>query len=443
MTARMRADRVLFDGLLCCGADVGSRMSPRRAFRPSLLALREKAAHTRGPATDTASDRMMSPRHASPPAASAAARPAFPALLFLVVLLALPVSAEARSDACEQPAPVCDARAAVFAVSAFDPIGSAVRIAANRLVTARHVVADEPTVRLFLADGQPIAAEVVPTDYPGDLVLLESPDLPPGPSLTPEPIAPGADLHTVGADVGLRRIRAYGPGRVHLMPAPDLPLARLHHDAYSQPGTSGGALVDERGRLVGIVASGGEGRFEAIPAEAIAALSARSGPEHAAQSAEIGAAVRICTTLLDTHRQPGRRIDDQPAKAIETACRRSGNRQLMDLAGQTLGRLGRAEAAIGLFERGLAEDPNAVNTRIGLAVTFHLARRFEAALPHLRWLMDHAGDDLQVLRLSIQAGAWGGDEALAERALARLKAVNPQSAPAAERFLENPPPRPQ
>ena len=127
---------------------------------------------------------------------------------------------------------------------------------------------------------------------------------------------------------------------------------------------------------------------------------------------------------------------------IETACRRSGNRQLMDLAGQTLGRDGRAPAAIGLFEQGLAEDPNAINTRIGLAITHHLARDFEAALPHLAWLLDHGDDDLTVLRLAIQAGAWAGDEALARRALARLKDVNPQAVPAAERFLNDPPPRP-
>ena len=364
------------------------------------------------------------------------------ALSCLVALVTPLASAQAQSDSCAQPEPVCDARAAVFAVSSFDPIGSAVRIDETRLVTARHVVADERTVTLFLADGQPIEAEVVPSDYPGDLVLLEAADLPSGPSLSPAPISAEAALYTVGADVGLRRIRAYDPGRVQFMPAPDLPLARLHHDAYSQPGNSGGALVDEGGRLVGIVASGGEGRFEAIPAEAIAALSARSGPDVADQSAEIGAAVRVCTTLLDVHRGPARGIDDQPAKAIETACRRSGNRQLLDLAGQTLGRLGRAEAAIALFEQGLAEDPNAVNTRIGLAVTFHLARDFEAALPQLRWLMENVGDDLQVLRLSIQAGVWGGDEALAQEALARLKEVNPQSAPAAERFVTDPPPRP-
>lgn len=364
-------------------------------------------------------------------------------IVCLLALLLLPGAAvHAQNDACAQPAPVCDARAAVFAIAAFDPLGSAVRLGDTRLVTARHVVADEQNVTLFLPDGTPLEASVMPSDYPGDLVLLEAEGLPPGPVLTAAPLQEGSALYTVGADVGLRRIRAYDPGQLHFVPPADRPLARLHHDAYSQPGNSGGALVDGEGRLVGIVASGGEGRFEAIPAAAIADLAARSGPQAAAASTDIGAAVRICTTLLEDLRDAGPRLEDQQAKAVATSCTRSGNRQLMDLAGQTLGRAGRGDAAIALFEAGLAEDPNAVNTRIGLAITHHLARDFEAALPHLRWLMDNAGDDLQVLRLAIQAGAWGGDRALAEQALTRLKAVNPQSAPAAERFLANPPPRP-
>lgn len=369
---------------------------------------------------------------------------AIAALLLALLLTVLPAAGlRAQSDACARPQPVCEARAAVFAVSSFDPVGSAVRISPTRLVTARHVVADEPSASLTLADGQVIEARVVPSDYPGDLILLESDALPPGPSLAPEEAGPETALFTVASDVGSRRIRAYDPGHLRLALPPDRPLARLHHDAYSQPGHSGGALVDEAGRLVGIVASGGEGRFEAIPAAAIAALSARSGPDFAAASAEIGAAVRVCTLLLEEYRAPGGRLADEEAEAIETACRRSGNRQLTDLAGQTLGRDGRATAAIALFEQGLEEDPNAVNARIGLAITHHLARDFEAALPHLRWLLEQAEDDLTVLRLAIQAGVWAHDEALALRALERLGEVNPEAVPAARNFFNDPPPRPE
>jgi hypothetical protein len=275
-------------------------------------------------------------------------------------------------------------------------------------------------------------------------MLLQSDDLPAGPVLAPADALPGPDapLFTVAADVGRQAVRAYDPGTLRLAPPADKPLARLHHGAYSQPGNSGGALVDAEGRLVGIVASGGEGRYEAIPATAIAEVQARSGPDRAATSAEIGAAVRVCTTLIEELQGRRQRLADEQAKAVATSCARSGNRQLLDLAGQALGRDRRSDVAIALFEQGLAEDPNAVNTRIGLVVTQHMARDFEAELPHLRWLMDHAGDDLQVLRLAIQAGAWGDDMELAQRALARLKQINPQTAPAAEKFLQAPPPRP-
>ena len=362
------------------------------------------------------------------------------ALLLTVLLLARPAAAQ---DDCAQPAPVCAARAAVFAISAFDPVGSAVRIGPERLVANRHSVADETAVTVFLADGRRVAARPLPSDYPGDLLLLEAEGLPDGPVLAPAEAPEGTPLHTIGADLGRGVVRAYDPGPLRFPPAEGYPLARLHHGAHSQPGNSGGALVDGAGRLIGIVASGGEGRFEAIPAAALTELAARSGPEHAAASAEIGAAVRVCTLLLEQLQQSAQRsLEDQQAKALDTACRRSGNRQLLDLAGQTLARTGRREPAVALFEAALAEDPNAINSRIGLVVTLNLARRYEDSLPHLRWLLSHEGEDLQVLRLAIQSGVWGGDQALAEHAFERLKALDPQMAPAAERFLRNPPPRP-
>ena len=366
---------------------------------------------------------------------------AFLLAITLVAPLSLPVSAQ--ETACEQPEPVCAARDAVFAISGFDPVGSAVRIGATRLVTARHTVADQEQVIVFLADGSQVRATPLPSDYPGDLLLLESEGLPDGPILIPGETTEGALLHTVGADLGRGAVRAYDAGPLRFLPAEGFPLARLHHAAYSQPGNSGGALVDEAGRLIGIAASGGEGRFEAIPSREIETLAARSGAEHLEASNELGAAVRICTLLLDQlqlHSEPT--IDDEDAKAVETSCRRSGNRQLLDLAGQALGRFGRREPAVVLFEAALAEDPNAANSRIGLVVTLNLAKRYEDSLPHLEWLMEHESEDLQVLRLAIQSGVWGDDRALAERAFERLKVLNPQVAPAAKRFIDNPPPRP-
>ncbi|MCB1387678.1 MAG: hypothetical protein KDK12_00750, partial [Rhodobacteraceae bacterium] len=138
-----------------------------------------------------------------------------------------------------------------------------------------------------------------------------------------------------------------------------------------------------------------------------------------------------------------RGLADKDVTAIQTSCRRSANRQNLDLAAQALGQSGHIAKSVALYEEALALDPNAVNTRLGLAVSLHIAGRFEDEAEHLRKLMKVAGEDAQVLRLAIQAGIWGGDRALAEQAYEVLERSNPQMAPAAKRFLDNPPPRPK
>ncbi|WP_193181976.1 trypsin-like peptidase domain-containing protein [Nisaea sediminum] len=351
-------------------------------------------------------------------------------------------SAEAQEE-CRQPEPVCAARGSVFAISGPGGIGSATRLSATELVTTRHLIADVTEVELFLESGERIKASVVASAYEADLILLSAPGLPAGPALDPADGPVRAPLFTVGADVSFGRIRAYDPGDILLAPADGHPFARLHHTAYGQPAHSGGALVGADGRLAGIVAAGGDGRFEAIPAAAIAELRQKSGADFSAASDEIGGAIRICMLNLDRHRADQTPLSDQEASALATSCSRSRNRQNMDLAAQVLGMKGRFDESIALFEAALEEDPNALNARMGLAVSYHLAARYEEEIPHLAFLMQHLPDDHQVLRLALQAGIWGGDRALAERAYERIETVNPQMLPVAKRFLENPPPRPK
>ena len=343
---------------------------------------------------------------------------------------------------CSAPAPVCDARAAVFAISSFDPMGSAVRIGPELLVTNRHVVADNPGAEVFLPDGTRRPGRVVPTSYPGDLILIRVESLGDGPALTPAVDEQEGELYTVGADVARGYIRAYEPGRMLIPIAEGKPLARLHHSAATQPGNSGGALVDDAGRLVAIAASGGEGRFEAIPAREIARLREESGPTHAEASRAIGAAVADCTEQLDALHGRPRALDPTRAERLIGICRASGNRQLLDLTAQTLGRAGFFEESRALFEAALEEDPHAINSRLGLVITLHLARRYADELPHLEWLMALLPGDPQVLRFAIQAGKWGGDRALAERALALLEEHHPKIAPRARVFLESDVPAP-
>ncbi len=236
-------------------------------------------------------------------------------------------------------------------------------------------------------------------------------------------------------------MRVYKPGRMLLRSAEGKPLARVHHDAYSQPGNSGGALVDEFGRLVGIATSGGSGRFEAIPAWAIADLRAQSGPEHLAESQRIGIAYRKCTEALDAAQATRQRLGPTHVAFIDEQCGRANNRQLWDLAGQTFGRQRLIDESAAMFRRSLAQDPNAINAMVAMAVTLHLGGRYADEVPYLRRLVEILPADAEVLRLAVQAGAWGGDKALMEQSLALLAEHHPKLAPLARDFIaKNPTP---
>jgi len=361
-----------------------------------------------------------------------------PLFIILVWIAAAPAVGQ---TACTAPDAVCAARTGVFRISAFDPEASAVLIEPGLLVTNRHAIANAGQARIIRPDGSHLTADVVPTSYDGDLVLLRAPGLAaPVIPLAPAPTKTN-ELYTVAADVGRQAIRVYRLGHPLALPANGQPLARLHHTARSQPGNSGGALVDAHGRLVGIVTSGGSGRHEAIPASEISRLKSLSGPGHVQANARIGLAYRQCIAALVAARANRQPLADNNVAFMSERCGASTNRQLMDLAGQALGRRGHHDEAVSLFESALGQDPNAVNTRLSLVVTLHLAQRFEAELPHLRNLIKVLPRDVQVLRFAIQAGTWGKDPALAGQGITLLKRHHPKLAPLAERFLSQPPPR--
>lgn len=345
-------------------------------------------------------------------------------------------------DSCDAPEPVCAARASVYIISAFDPFSSAVRISETRLVTNRHSVADAEKVELIRKDGTKVTAKVIATAYDGDLILLESNELAPGPLLEVQAeIAEDAKLYTVAGDTGRRAVRVYPPGTVLLAPSNKTEYGRLHHTAYSQFGNSGGALVDDKGRLVAIVSSGGEGRFEAVPVDELKRLDELSGPEFAEQSAQTGTAVRNCIELLE---KPGRGpVPDPLAEAIVNACSASANRQLYDLAARTLGQGRQLDLALQLSTKAVERDPHSLNSRLILLTVLHIARRYEDELPHIRFLMEHLPEEQMVHRFAIQAGKWADDLELANKGLELVRKHNPAQAEAAENFLKADIPRPK
>lgn len=352
------------------------------------------------------------------------------------------IGGEAQAQECIAPAPVCAAKASVVKIASFEPIGSAVIINDGVLVTNRHMVADNQHVELMLPDGAKFKAAVVPNDYTGDLVLLliEGAKIPS--SIKAMDADMSGDLYVIGFDVGRQAIRVYAPGRL-ITPKADTPFARLHHNARSLPGNSGGALINADGHLVGFVTSGGEGRNEAIPISALERLHAHSGSDKLMASKEIGQMYRQCVERLDRLRGTHGPIAPSDAIELSDACLATNNRQLIDLAGQGVGTRRDSERAVALLETSYTIDPNAPNTIISLAIAYHIAGRYTDEIPVLYRGLELMPAEPQLLRLALQAGIWGNDQALADMAMKRIETVMPEMAHAARNFYDAAPPAPR
>ena len=128
------------------------------------------------------------------------------------------------------------------------------------IITNNHVIEDGTEVSVTLASGGRLPAEVVGTDVLNDLAVLRiEADGLPAVAIRPEsePLLVGETVVAIGSPFGLDASVTAGivSALNRDLPIPDsndrIP-AVLQTDAAINPGNSGGALVDLRGRLVGI-----------------------------------------------------------------------------------------------------------------------------------------------------------------------------------------------
>ena len=352
-----------------------------------------------------------------------------------------PDTSESLGD-CPHPTPVCRVRQAVFPVSSFDPIASATRIGPTLLVTNRHVVADRPDAVLHTPDG-PRGARVIPSAYLGDLALLEVQGLP-GDGFIPDlegEVPDNGAFYAVGADIARKEVRVFDPGGLIARPAEGAALGRLHVRSRMQPGVSGGALVDQRGELVGIAVGGGDGRFEAMPLEGVRALLAlRTDATAADVTRRLGTALSECAARMSAIQ--ARAADESDSDTLFETCAATMNHGQLLEAGRILARAGDFDGAIALHGQAAEQVPNSINARISLLVSLQLAGRFDEMTGHARRLMLMAPEDPQALRFAIQSGVWGNAPELAEEAYRALVKADPRQAEAARRFIDNAPPAP-
>jgi S1-C subfamily serine protease len=138
--------------------------------------------------------------------------------------------------------------------------GSAVVYRADgHLLTNAHVVSGGPQVEITLPDGTRLDAEVVGEDAQSDLAVLrvDPSELPggelPAASFATEPPRIGETAVAIGSPFDLDGSVTAGIVSGLGRSIPGTPLADLiQTDAPLNPGTSGGALVNDRGEVIGI-----------------------------------------------------------------------------------------------------------------------------------------------------------------------------------------------
>jgi S1-C subfamily serine protease len=125
------------------------------------------------------------------------------------------------------------------------------------LITNEHVVKDAVQIRLVTSGGL-ISAKVVKVDAPNDLALLKAAGkFVALPVATSRAVKLGGTVATVGfPNIGLQGFAPkFARGEIGSLSGPEDDARYFQISVPVQPGNSGGALVDERGNVVGVVSA--------------------------------------------------------------------------------------------------------------------------------------------------------------------------------------------
>jgi len=178
---------------------------------------------------------------------------------------------EPAADAAPELSAVERAERALASTAALhcpDALGAGFFVTPDLILTNAHVATCDSAMEVVLADGRQRPGTVLRRDTRLDLAVVRAPGL----DVTPLPLADAGELRVgdrvtlVGSPVGLEF--TVHEGSVSSLPRMVLGVAYIQLDAKINPGNSGGPLIDERGRVVGVVSlkhTGAEGIGLALP----------------------------------------------------------------------------------------------------------------------------------------------------------------------------------
>lgn len=159
--------------------------------------------------------------------------------------------------------------AATVALSCSNRLGTGFFVEKGVLITNAHVLCpDSPTLKVRFSDGREVQGTVENSDEAVDLAVVRAPGLLGAPLSLGDAgaLKVGQPLTMVGSPKGLDFTVHHGG--VSNLDRREMGVAYIQVDAAVNPGNSGGPLIDERGRVVGVITakqSDAEGIGLAVP----------------------------------------------------------------------------------------------------------------------------------------------------------------------------------
>ena len=306
------------------------------------------------------------------------------------------------------------------------------------IVTNRHVVEDHKQLIIRYYNGEIKKAFPLTHNFPADLAILTLNKQKKIPTKLLKLNKINGMIRVIGFDQGRKSNRIYDKGKViAYSDTKKYPQSRIHTDAKSLPGNSGGAVVDDNGNLVGILASGDGNINEIIPISLVNEVIKKTDLKHEDNFFKIGKNIRLCADNLEEAQYVQKNLDDKIKKNIDTYCWNSQNKQLIDQAGQTFGRLGDLNKARKFLEKSIKLDPSSPNSLISLAIVYHIQRDLEKEKPLILRLLKLTPENPQVLRLGVQVAGILKDKEMSENVLELMTKYNREALPLAKKFIEN------
>ena len=211
-----------------------------------------------------------------------------PALFIVPLLLAASAGAETASQVFRQVSPSVVVVLTYNAAGKATELGSGVKLPDGSVATNCHVLKDGTTYRVRYR-GKVYPASLDKADWNRDVCSLSVPSLPAPPVVlgSTKTLQVGAPVYAIGTPEGLRHtlsegivssLRPVGGG------------SYIQTTAAISPGSSGGGLFDDHGRLLGLTSffiSKGQQLNFALPVEWIEALPRHPTPRVASGSSEV------------------------------------------------------------------------------------------------------------------------------------------------------------